>query len=59
LQFDEVAILLEMRKGLMKTTGCKEVNVVEVGEENREGLSSVAEHAIPGQPSFLFENVEE
>jgi leucyl-tRNA synthetase len=58
LPFDEVAILGEMRKGLMKTTGCKEVNVVEVGEENRVGLPQVAEQAVPGQPSFAFENVE-
>jgi len=33
----EVEILEEMRKGLMKTTGCKEVKVVEVGEETGEG----------------------
>ncbi len=58
LPFNEAEILEEMRKGLMKTTGCKEVNVVEVGEENREGLPSMAEHAVPGHPSFLFENVE-
>ena len=58
LPFNEAVILEEMRKGLMKTTGCKEVKVVEVGEENREGLPSMAEHAVPGHPSFLFENVE-
>ena len=58
LPFDEMKILAEMRQGLMKTTGCKEVKVVEVGEGNREGLPSVAEHAVPGQPSFSFENIE-
>ena len=58
LPFNEVEILEEMRKALMRTTGCKEVNVVEVGEENRAALPPVAEHAVPGQPSFLFENTE-
>jgi leucyl-tRNA synthetase len=59
LPFNEVEILQEMRKSLMKTTGCKEVKVVEVAEDNREGLPSIAEHAVPGQPSFSFENIEE
>ncbi|OCT48199.1 Leucine--tRNA ligase, cytoplasmic [Cladophialophora carrionii] len=60
LPFDEVDILREMRRGLMmKTTGCKEVKIVEVGDDNRDGLPSVVEHAVPGQPSFLFENVDE
>lgn len=58
LQFDEVGVLNEMRRGLMRTTGCKEVIVTLVNDENRATLSQVAENAQPGQPSFLFENVE-
>lgn len=58
LPFNEVDILQEMRKGLMKTTGCKEVEIVEVGEDKTGGLPSMAENAVPGQPSFLFENIE-
>lgn len=57
LPFDEVAVLNEMRKGLMKTTGCKEVSVVTVGED-KEGLPGMAEQAVPGSPTFLFENIE-
>ena len=59
LPFDEVGILQDMKKGLMKTTGCKEVKIVEVAEdEKNKGLPPVAEAATPGQPSFAFENVE-
>jgi leucyl-tRNA synthetase len=57
LQFDEVKILEEMRKGLMKTTGCKDVVVTVVGED-KSGLPATAEQAVPGQPTFLFENVD-
>jgi len=57
LPFDEVEILNEMKKGLMRTTGCKDVVVTVVGED-KTGLPVMAEHAIPGSPSFLFENVE-
>jgi leucyl-tRNA synthetase len=58
LAFDEVEMLENMKKGLMKTTGCKEVVVVKVEDATRQGLPSMAENALPGSPSFLFENVE-
>jgi leucyl-tRNA synthetase len=58
LPFDEVGILEEMRKGLMRTTGCKDVVITEVDETNVKTLPGLAESAVPGQPSFLFENVE-
>lgn len=68
LPFDEFAVLKEMIGGLKKTTGCKEIEIVAVDEggktgevlgtgERREGLQ--AENAIPGQPSFHFENIAE
>ncbi|KIW58966.1 leucine-tRNA ligase [Exophiala xenobiotica] len=57
LPFDEVEILNDMKKGLMRTTGCKDVVVTVVGED-KTGLPVMAEHAVPGLPSFLFENVE-
>jgi leucyl-tRNA synthetase len=62
LAFDEVQMLESMKAGLMKTTGCKEVTVVKVedvmsGDGGRQGLPSMAENALPGNPSFLFENV--
>jgi len=57
LPFDEVAILDEMKKGLMKITGCREVEVVSVGEE-KQGLPPMAESALPGSPTFLFENIQ-
>jgi leucyl-tRNA synthetase len=57
LAFDEVDLLGEMRKGLMKTTGCKDVIVKEVAE-GEQGLPPMADNAVPGQPGFLFENVE-
>lgn len=59
LVFDEVAILHDMRKGLMKTTGCRDVAVVSVSDDNKDSLPPMAEQAVPGQPTFLFENVEE
>ncbi|KIX04230.1 leucine-tRNA ligase [Rhinocladiella mackenziei CBS 650.93] len=57
LPFDEVSVLHDMKKGLMKTTGCKDVVIVSVGED-KSGLPPMAEHAVPGSPSFLFENIE-
>jgi len=57
LPFSEVEILNEMKKALMKTTGCKEVVITVVGED-KTGLPPMAEHAIPGSPTFLFENIE-
>jgi len=58
LPFDEVDVLNEMTKGLMKTTGCKDVVIHQVTEENKASLPPNAESAIPGHPSFLFENIE-
>lgn len=71
LAFEEGEVLGMMVSGLRKTTGCRVIEVVEVeeggargvvrvGEEVgavREGLAPVAGMAVPGQPSFLFENV--
>lgn len=72
LGFDEVGTLGEMVRGLRRTTGCRAVEVVLVEEggksgkvvvaeegvgARREGLPPVAEAAVPGHPSFHFENV--
>ena len=56
LGFDEEKILMEMRMGLMKTTGCEDVVVRGVGD-GEQGLPGMAENAVPGMPTFLFENV--
>ncbi|KAJ5168003.1 Leucine--tRNA ligase cytoplasmic [Penicillium canariense] len=67
LPFDEFAILSEMVGGLKRTSGYKEIEVIAVNEggktgevvgtgETREGLS--AENSVPGQPSFMFTNVD-
>jgi leucyl-tRNA synthetase len=56
LGFDEVEVVESMKKGLIKTTGCVDVVIVEVGEDGK-GVTQ-AENATPGQPGFLFENVE-
>ena len=55
LAFEEMEMLEQMKKGLMKTTGCKEVVIVVVGEN--KDLPPVAENAVPGLPTFLFDNV--
>lgn len=57
LAFDEEKLLKEMESGLKKTTGCKEV-VVQSVKEGEQGLPQVADSAVPGNPAFLFENVE-
>ena len=70
LAFDELGTLKEMVAGLRRTTGCKAVDVVAVEEGGngrvvvgdgeggiREGLGSSAEAAVPGCPTFQFENV--
>lgn len=71
LAFDELEVLGQMRAGLRKTTGCKEVEIVAVeeggsrgklvagggGEQTRENLPAAAQGAAPGAPSFHFENV--
>lgn len=72
LVFDEVHVLEQMRAGLRKTTGCKEVEIWAVEEEGksgrrlvaagegerRENLPLAAQAAVPGAPTFHFENVE-
>lgn len=73
LVFEEGEVLGHMVNGLKRTTGCREVEVVEVvGEEGkkegrvlvggkegekREGLPASAELAVPGGPTFHFENI--
>jgi leucyl-tRNA synthetase len=67
LSFDEAEVLKEMRAGLVKMTGCKAIDLIIVDEggktgttvegEKRVGLPQVAESAVPGNPSFFFENV--
>ena len=57
LGFDEMEVLGEMRKGLLRTTGCTDVVIKSVGE-GEKGLPQMAENAVPGRPTFLFENVE-
>ena len=73
LAFDEIKTLGEMSRGLMRTTGCVDVEIVAVEEggrsgvgilargdrgERRAGLPMVAEGAVPGGPGFHFENVK-
>lgn len=55
--FDEGMVLAHTKAGLIKQTGCKEVTVVKVEEPRQEGLPQVADSAVPGGPSFFFENV--
>jgi len=67
LAFDELQVLADMVGSLKKTTGCRMVEVIAVEEggrlgttihgEKREELPAVAEAAVPGQPSFHFENL--
>ncbi|KPI43510.1 Leucine--tRNA ligase, cytoplasmic [Cyphellophora attinorum] len=57
LPFEEEELLGEMKRGLMKTTGCKEV-VIKVVKEGEKDLPQISENAVPGSPAFLFENVE-
>jgi leucyl-tRNA synthetase len=67
LPYDEIAILQELATGIKRTTGAKEVEIISVDEggksgtvvgtgEKRENLQG--EHAVPGQPSFMFANIE-
>ncbi|KAI9820765.1 MAG: cytosolic leucyl tRNA synthetase [Pycnora praestabilis] len=73
LAFDELETLREMSSGLTRATGCKSVEIMAVdeggktgcvvladgGEGNwREGLPPNAEQAVPGSPTFHFENVD-
>ena len=72
LAFDELETLKEMVAGLKRTTGCKVIEIIAVEEggktgtlvdadakgERREGLPIFAESAVPGNPTFHFENIE-
>ncbi|KAK3370851.1 hypothetical protein B0T24DRAFT_627193 [Lasiosphaeria ovina] len=69
LAFDEKTTLLAMVPGLKRTAGLESVQIVAVAEGSKKGKNltnggeevdiktPVADSAIPGQPSFLFENV--
>ena len=66
LAFSEEDTLAEMVPGLQRTTGCRAVEVVVIGADGVgtsqgkrvETLPQSAEQAVPGTPSFYFENVE-
>lgn len=70
LAFDEQQILQDMVAGLKRTTGFQKIAVVMAQEGTKKGLdltdggkevdveSPIAENAVPGSPSFLFENFE-
>ncbi|KAF2862508.1 leucyl-tRNA synthetase [Piedraia hortae CBS 480.64] len=59
LAFDEEAVLKEMVPVLMQTLQkCEAVEVIPVEEgSEKKDLPQVAENAIPGQPTFFFENI--
>jgi leucyl-tRNA synthetase len=69
LAFDEVSTLKKMVAGLKKAAGLAVVDIVKVDEGGKtgvvagnekkvEGLPPQAESAVPGVPTFMFENVE-
>ena len=73
LAFEEGEVLRKMVGGLRRTTGCKVVEVVKVegeegkrmgvvvvgeGEGKRKELPTFSGQAMPGSPSFHFENIE-
>lgn len=68
LAFDEIHTLKEMVPGLKKAAGLTVVDIVHVAEGGKkgtlvgggemDGLPQVAEAAVPGVPTFHFENVE-
>lgn len=69
LAFDEKETLRQMVPGLCRTAGLKTCRVVVVEEGGKKGVeladgreveigAAVAEHAVPGLPTFFFENVE-
>jgi len=70
LAFDEVKTLENMVAGLKKAAGLRVVDLIEVAEGGKtgtlvgegttvEGLPGNAEAAVPGVPTFQFENVAE
>lgn len=70
LAFDEQATLLNMVAGLKRTTGFGKIVVIKVEEGTKKGkdltdggkevdiTSPVGDNAVPGTPSFMFENYE-
>jgi leucyl-tRNA synthetase len=70
LAFDEKETLLQMVPGLKRTGGLSVCDIVSVEEGGKKGnnltadgkeveiSAPTAEHAVPGQPTFYFENVE-
>lgn len=68
LGFDEQTTLLEMVSGLKRTTGFSKIVVVQVAEGTAKGkdltdggkeidiTTPIAQNAVPGAPSFMFEN---
>ena len=69
LAFDEMQVLTDFVPNIKKATGCRMVEIVSVEEggqvgatrdgEKREGLPPAAAGAVPGQPTFSFENIAE
>lgn len=67
LAFDEIEVLKNMVPGLKKAAGLSQVEIVKVEEGGKTGhvvgggpvenLSHIAEGAVPGVPTFAFENV--
>lgn len=70
LAFDEQATLLAMVSGIKRTAGCHSIEVVLVEEKSKKGVNltdgdkevevkeQAAEKAVPGEPTFTFENVK-
>lgn len=69
LLFDEQETLLQMRPGLIRTGGLVLCDILAVSEGTKKGVNlatqetvdvtaQIAENAVPGVPTFLFENVE-
>ena len=69
LAFDEKETLLQMIPGLKRTSGLVVCDVISVEQGSQKGVLltenkevditvPAAEHAVPGQPTFHFENVE-
>jgi leucyl-tRNA synthetase len=59
LAFNEIDVLKEMEPGLKRVAGLSEVVIIQVteGMAAEKGLPPQAESAVPGQPTFHFENV--
>lgn len=70
LVFDEKNTLIQMVPGLKRTAALTAVDIILVGEGGKRGTNimdntevevkaQMAENAVPGTPTYLFENVEE